>query len=233
MSPTQCTNQLINRLDPASRKVLLKHCDEMLLPSGTLLGQPGDVLEYAYFPSGCVITMMLQQNDDKGLEVGLIGDEGMLGIGALLGARESPYMLTVQSEGMVLRIDAEQLLSIIARYPVLEQQLQLYAGVLLQQLAQSSVCNRFHLVQARVARIILMFRDRLHSNNMLLTHEILANMLGARRVGVTKAAGILQKKLVLRYARGQLEVLNGRALETAACNCYALDKATYLTVFKN
>ncbi len=230
MNLFECSNQLINHFDEPSRKLILKHCDYLSLSTDTILAQPGDANEYVYFPSGCVIALMLQQSQDKGLEVCLVGDEGMLGVEALLGVNESPYLVLVQNEGMVIRLSTEQFIKIIARHPSITQQIHLYAGVLMQQLAQSSLCSHFHVVQARLARLILMFRDRLHSNSMVLTHGLLADMLGVRRVGVTKAAGILQKRRTLRYARGRIEILNVQALEAVACNCYAIDKTTYRTI---
>lgn len=230
MKPFECSNQLINHLDEPSRKLILKHCECLFVSAGSILGLPGSIAQYAYFPSGCVITLMLQQRDDKGIEVGVIGEEGMLGIEVMLGVRQSPYLILVQSDGMVLRIASDRLLKIIARQPSIQLALRLYVAVLMQQLAQSSLCSHFHLVQGRVARLLLMFRDRIHSNTIQITHELLADMLGVRRVGVTRAAGILQKQHTLRYARGRVEILNDQALEAAACTCYAIDKSTYLTI---
>ncbi|OYY48939.1 MAG: hypothetical protein B7Y48_08105 [Methylophilales bacterium 28-44-11] len=229
MNTLESSNQLINHLDAPARKLILKHSDELLLSTGTVLGQPGDANEYVYFPMNCVIALMLQQNEEKGMEICLVGREGMLGVEAILGVNESPYLILVQNEGSVLRIATEQLMKIIARHPSVEQHLHLYAGVLMQQLAQSSLCSHYHAVQARLARLILMFRDRLHSNTMQLTHGLLADMLGVRRVGVTKAAGALQKRRILRYARGHIEITNEGALEAISCVCYATDKATYDT----
>lgn len=233
MNPFECSNQLINHLDAPSRKLVLKHCDVLHLPAGTVLSQPGDVSEYVYFPSGCVVALMLHHSEEKGLEVCLVGEEGMLGVETMLGLNESPYLIVVQSEGMVLRISTELLMKMIVRHPAIEQHLHLYAGVIMNQLAQSSLCGHFHVVQARLARLILMFHDRLHSNSMQLTHGLLADMLGVRRVGITKAAGALQKSRTLRYARGHIEILNVKALEAVACSCYAIDKATYQLILND
>ena len=232
MNPFECSNQLINHLDESSRKQILKHSETLFLSAGSLLCQPGEVNKYVYFPSGCVIALMLQQKE-KGLEVHLVGEEGMLGVEVMLGVNESPYLVLVQNEGMVFRVSSTQLMKIIVRHPNIEQQLHLYTGVLMQQLAQSSLCSRYHVVQARLASLILMFRDRLHSNSMQLTHGLLADMLGVRRVGVTNAAGILQIRSTLRYARGHIEILNEQALEAVACDCYAADKATYQLILKH
>ncbi len=229
MNPNS-SNQLIHHFDEASHKLILKHCDALFLSTGTVLSQPGDANAYVYFPVDCVIALMLQQNEEKGMEICLVGREGMLGVEAVLGVNESPYLILVQNEGMALRISTEQLMKIIARHPSIEQHLHLYAGVLMQQLAQSSLCSHYHAVQARLARLILMFRDRLDSNSMQLTHGLLADMLGVRRVGVTKAAGLLQKRRILKYARGHIEITNEDALEALSCVCYATDKATYQTI---
>lgn len=233
MNPIACSNQLLNHLDASSLKLILKHSDHLFLSAATILGQPGDINQYVYFPSGCVIALMLHQSEEKGFEVCLVGEEGMLGVEAMLGVQESPYLILVQNEGMVFRLSAEQFIKIVNKHPRIAEQLHLYAGVLMQQLAQSSVCSHFHLVQARLARLLLMFRDRLHSNSIQLTHELLADMLGVRRVGVTKAAGILQKRRTLRYARGHIEILNEHALEAVACSCYAIDKASYQLILNH
>lgn len=232
MKSSVSSNQLINHLSESSRKLILKYSDALFLTAGTVLYQPGDVNEYVYFPSGCVIAMILQQKE-KGLEVHLVGEEGMLGVEVMLGVNKSPYMVLVQNEGMVLRIASDQLMKIIVRHPDVEQQLHLYTGVLMQQLAQSALCGHYHVVQARLASLILMFRDRLHSNSMQLTHGLLADMLGVRRVGVTNAAGKLQRGNTLRYARGHIEILNEKALEAMACDCYIVDKATYQLILKH
>lgn len=232
MNSFEYSNQLINHLDESSHKQILKHSEALFLSAGTILCQPGEVNKYVYFPSGCVIALMLQQKE-KGLEVHLVGEEGMLGVEVMLGINESPYLVLVQNEGMILRIASDRLMKIIVRHPNIEQQLHLYTGVLMQQLAQSSLCSHYHVVQARLASLILMFRDRLHSNSIQLTHGLLADMLGVRRVGVTNAAGILQNSLTLRYARGHIEILNEHALEAVACDCYKVDKAIYQLILKH
>lgn len=233
MNPIACSNHLLNHLDDSSLKLVLKHSDHLFLSAATILSQPGNANQYVYFPSGCVIVLMLHQSKEKGLEVCLVGEEGMLGVEAMLGVQESPYLILVQNEGMVFRLSAEQFTKIVNEHPQIAKHLHLYAAVMLQQLAQSSICSHFHTVQARLAKLLLMFRDRLHSNSIQLTHELLADMLGVRRVGVTKAAGNLQKKCTLRYTRGHIEILNKEALESVACSCYAIDKASYQLILNH
>lgn len=233
MSLIACSNQLLNYLDDTSRQLLIKHSEHLFLTSSTILAQPGDVNQYVYFPSTCVIGLMLHQNAKKVLEIYLVGEEGMMGVEAMLGLHESPYLALVQNEGMVFRLNTEQFMNIMTKHPMIAEHLHLYAGVMMQQLAQSSVCSHFHIVQARLARLLLMFRDRLHSNSIQLTHELLADMLGVRRVGVTKAAGNLQKNHTLRYTRGHIEILNEQALECVACSCYAIDKASYQLILNH
>jgi CRP-like cAMP-binding protein len=226
MNAFECSNQLINHLDEPTRKHILKHSEVLFLSAGVKLSQSGDVNDFVYFPSGCVIALMLHKNE-KGLEVCLVGEEGMFGLEAMLGVNHSPYLALVQNQGMVLRVATDQFMKIILRHSAMKQQLHLYTGVIMQQMAQTSFCSHYHLVQARLARLILMFRDRVHSNSLKLTHGVLADMLGVRRVGVTNAAGILQREHILRYARGHIEILDGQALETVACDCYRIDKAIY------
>lgn len=229
----ECSNELINHLDENLRKIVLKSCDSLFMSTGAILSHPGDITSYVYFPSGAVISIILHHKEEKRFEVSIVGQEGMVGIEAILGASESPYIILVQNEGKVERIQTEQLIKIIAEHPEIEKHLNLYTGFLLQQLAQSSYCNHFHDLKARLARLILMLRDRLHSKKMFMTHKVLADMLGVRRVGVTKAASILQRSRTLRYSRGHIEITNELALESVACSCYAIDKATYQSVLKH
>lgn len=230
MDHVECRNRLINNLELIVKNKLLAHCEIVELAIGQVLSQPGDILQHAYFPNTCLIALMMENNQDKGLEVGLIGEEGMLGIQIMIGASVSPYKIVVQGKGKALRIPSAMLLTQIDENIMLNDRLNSYISVLMQQLAQSSVCNRFHLVQARLVRLLLMFHDRLQTKVFYITQDLLASMLGVRRVGVTKAASTLQANKLIHYVRGNLEIIDLKGLRKLACSCYDLDKATYQTI---
>lgn len=230
MNNTQCQNGLINHLTLRCRHALLNQCEWVWLAKETVLSSSNQAIEHAYFPSGAVIALMMQQHADKSLELALIGEEGMQGIEPLLGVLVSPSSAIVHTEGMALKIPISSLLTLITQHASLKLSLHAYIAVTHAQLTQSSVCNRFHLVQQRLAKLLLMLEDRLHSSSFFITQDSLAGMLGVRRVGVTKAASQLQQKEILHYSRGHMEIVNHAALMHAACHCYAVDTRTYAAI---
>ena len=223
-------NLLLASLPAADRRRLLAHRDPVDLVASVTLTERGDVARHAYFPIDSFISLIAPVDGNAQLEVGLVGNEGMVGTAPILGVRLSPLRALVQGAGRAWQFDAATLTSEIERSPALRRVLHRYLYVLLSQVAQSAACTRFHFVEARLARWLLMTRDRAHSNSFQITHEFLAYMLGVRRVGVTRAASALQRREVIHYTRGNLEILDDRALEAAACGCYAAAKATYADV---
>ena len=230
MPPTQAvpaTNRLLAALPRKDRQHLLASCEPVELMLADVLGNPGDPIRYVYFPTDSVVSSVMPIDGGTGLEVRLIGNEGMLGIPLMLGVDVAQFHAVVQKAGPALRIAAALFLREFEQSLALQHQLKRYLYVLMSQLAQTAACNRFHVVEERLARLLLMTRDRAHSEAFHITQELLAQMLGVRRVGVTKAAGSLQKKKLISYSRGDVRIHDGGGLEAASCSCYRADKEIY------
>jgi len=184
-------------------------------------------LSHVYFPTGCFISLIMPIDASAALEVGMVGAEGMFGLPLALGVDVSPVRAVVQGAGSALRMDAAIFRRELARSEALQRQIDRYVFVQLSQLAQTAACTRFHVVEARLARWLLMTQDRAISGKFHVTQEFLAYMLGVRRVGVTKAASSLQARRLIRYSRGNITVLDRRGLKAAACGCYRADLESY------
>jgi CRP-like cAMP-binding protein len=190
-----------------------------------VLYEPGAAIKYVYFPNDSIISLISELSETSWLEVGMVGSEGMAGLAVFMGVNSSSTRALVQGAGTAMRMSSAALRTEANRLGDLHHLLHRYSHSLLTQVSQSSACNRFHFVDARLARWLLMTKDRLGAEEFPLTQEFLASMLGVRREGVSKAAGALQEAKLIRYSRGIITLLNRRGLEAKSCECYAIIKA--------
>jgi CRP-like cAMP-binding protein len=220
-------NHLIALLPSKDRQHLLAGCKKVELVFGNVLCEPGEHIRNVYFPINSYVSLVTQIDDHVKLEVGLVGSEGMFGTSLVLGVDVPSMHSVVLGGGTAWRIDAADFIVKLQQNPALQQELKRYIHVLMSQLAQMAVCSRFHVAEERLARWLLMTADRAHSAQFHVTHEFLAYMLGVRRVGITNAAGSLQKRKLISYSRGDITIIDRSGLEAASCVCYRTDKETY------
>lgn len=214
-------NRLLLDLPTMDRSRFVEQCDTVELAFGTVLCEPGHPILHVYFPRTAYISLMATLYGHPPLEIGLIGNEGVLGATLALGVNTAPMRAVVQGAGSSLRMSCTQLQVALHDSPLLLCRLNQYLYVLLMQLAQTAACTHFHEIEPRLARWLLMTHDRAHANHFHLTHAFLANMLGVRRSGVTLAAGALQQRRLIRYTRGEITILDRKGLEAASCECYS------------
>jgi CRP-like cAMP-binding protein len=224
------SNRLIGALPRRERSRFLQDCEPVNLTFGQVLCEPDEPYRHAWFPLDGFISTVATVGTHQPLEVRLIGNEGMLGATLILGVNTVPLRAVVQGTGAAWRIGAAALRRALGRSPALRPLLSRYLYVLVAQLSQSTGCNLFHDVEARLARWLLMTHDRAHVDYFHLTHAFLADMLGVRRSGITVAAGALQQRRLIHYARGKISVLDRAGLEAASCDCYAALREDYAQV---
>lgn len=212
-------NRLLAALSPEERARLAPHLELVPLALGQILFRPEDRLDFAHFPVTAIVSLLTELEDGTGMEVGLVGREGVAGVSAFLGGTETK-VATVQGEGEGLRIRAAALREEFARGGTLQSGLLRYTHALMAQISQSAVCNVRHPLPGRLARWLLMYHDRLRRDEFDLTHEFMANMLGVRRAGITEVAATLQQEGFINYQRGHIRILNREGLEDYACECY-------------
>jgi CRP-like cAMP-binding protein len=220
-------NHLIERLPRKDRLRLLAICEPVQLLLSEVLCEPGEPTRHVYFPTEGFISLVALVEGSPGVEVGMVGREGMLGAQLALGVVTAPLHALVQGAGAAWRIATDLFRRELAASSALQQGLNRYLYVLMAQQAASAACLRFHLIGPRLARWLLMSQDRAHCDSFHVTHEFLAYMLGMRREGVTAAACALQRLGLIQYHRGEMTVLDRSGLEAAACSCYAADGQTY------
>jgi CRP-like cAMP-binding protein len=220
-------NRLLAALPNSDRRRILADCETVELTLAQVLCAPWVPRNCIYFPTSSSISLTMPTDDSAAFEVGLIGNEGMLGIALVLDAEPSPERAVVQGAGSALRMDAAPLRRELRRSKALRGAVDRYVHIRMSQLAQAAICAHFHLLESRLARRLLMSQDRAHANTFNVTQEVLALKLGVRRVGVTKAASSLQRRRLIRYSRGDITVLDRSGLMAASCGCYQADRESY------
>lgn len=220
-------NHLIELLPERDRLRLLARCEPVSLVLAQVLCEAGTPLEHVFLPVEGFISLVMQVDHHPALEVGMLGRDGVLGASLVLGMADVPLRALVQGAGSAWRVTAPDFLTELNRSRALRHYLLRYLSVRMAQLATSAACLRFHLIGPRLARWLLMSQDCAHADHFQVTHEFLSYMLGVRRVGITEAAGAMQRQGLITYHRGRVTVLDRAGLESAACSCYAADRHAY------
>ena len=214
-------NMLLAAIPRVEYERMLPSLEAVELVFADVLYESGDHIKHVYFPNDSLVSLLTVVDQHLALEVGMVGPEGMVGTAFALGIDVTPVTALVQGSGSAMRMTSARFRKEFQRSEALQKVVLRYTHQLMSQIAQTAACNRFHQVEARLARWLLMTRDRVSSNQFQLTHEFLGHMLGVRRVGVTNAALALKRRKLISYSRGSISILNGAGLEKTACSCYA------------
>jgi CRP-like cAMP-binding protein len=222
--PSPSQNHLLAALPTAEFEPLASHLELVTLALGDMLYEPGGQLRHAYFPTSAIVSLHYVMEDGASSESAGVGNEGVVGISLFMGGNTTPSAAVVQTAGHAYRLDARFLKEAFFRAGLLQRVLLRYTQALMTQMAQTAACNRHHSVEQQLCRWLLLTLDRLPSNELVMTQELIANMLGVRREGITEAAGKLQRAGFISYRRGHIAVLDRAGLETRVCECYAVVK---------
>jgi CRP-like cAMP-binding protein len=223
-TPTPQQNQLLAAAPADVQERLLPHLEGMHMPLGKILYESGDISRHVYFPTDSIVSLLYVMEDGASAEISVVGNEGVIGISVFMGGESTPSRAIVQSAGHAYRLPGQRLKDEFNRDADMRLLMLRYTQALITQMAQTAVCNRHHSIDQQLCRWILLSLDRLPSNQLGMTQELIANMLGVRREGVTHAAGKLQKLGVIEYHRGHISVLDRPKLEGLSCECYAVVK---------
>ncbi|WP_373187900.1 Crp/Fnr family transcriptional regulator [Halopseudomonas sp.] len=221
-SPQQ--NHLLIGLQEETAERLLPHLELVNMALGKVLYEPGDVMTHVYFPIDCIVSLLYVMENGASAEISVIGNEGLIGISLFMGGESTPSRAIIQSAGRAYRLQSRRLKDEFNRHGDLMVLVLRYTQALITQMAQTAVCNRHHKIDQQLCRWLLLSLDRLPDNNLTMTQELIANMLGVRREGVTEAAGKLQELGAISYNRGKIKVLDRAQLEKLSCECYAVVK---------
>jgi len=217
-------NRLLAALGPDERHRLSSHLELVPMRLGKVIYESGDVLHHVYFPTDCIVSLLYVLENGASAEISVVGNEGLIGIALFMGGETTPSRAIVQSAGHAYRLDGARLKEQFHRSAAAQLLLLRYTQALITQMAQTAVCNRHHSVDQQLCRWLLLSLDRLSANRLTMTQELIANMLGVRREGVTEAAGKLQQAGLIHYSRGHISVLDRTGLEARCCECYAVVK---------
>jgi CRP-like cAMP-binding protein len=217
-------NHILDALPLSERERLFPHLKFVAMPLGMVLYESGAALRHIYFPTNSIVSLLYVMRDGASAEIAVVGNEGAVGVSLFMGGETTPSRAIVQSAGQAYRLTGERLKQEFNRHGSMLHVLLRYTQSLLTQMAQTAVCNRHHTLDQQLCRWLLLSLDRLSSNQLNMTQELIANMLGVRREGVTDAAGKLQDLGVIRYARGKITVLDRPRLERLSCECYGVVK---------
>jgi len=220
-------NRLLAGLPRRSLERMMPHLESVSLALGEVLYEPGGLIRHCYFPNDGVVSLLTVVAPHKAAEVGMVGGEGLVGSSAAVGIKRSQYRAVVQGAGSAMRMAAARLQKEFDGSLALHRGVLRFTHALMGQIAQTAVCNRFHTTEKRLARWLLVTRDRVGSEDFQMTHQFLSTMIGVRRVGVTQAAGNLARRKLISYSRGHVLILNVKGLQAASCHCYGVVKAMY------
>ena len=226
-APDPLHNHLLASLPPDARARLFLQLELVPMPLGEVLYESGSRLRHVYFPTTCIVSLLYVMEDGATGEIAVVGNEGVIGIALFMGGETTPSRALVQSKGQAYRLKSQLLKEEFNRSGEMQHLLLRYTQALLTQMAQTAVCNRHHSVDQQLCRWLLLSLDRLSTNKLSMTQELIANMLGVRREGVTEAAGKLQAAGLIHYSRGHITVLDRPRLEALACECYAVVKKEF------
>ncbi len=220
-------NQLLAALSEAEFERLLPHFEAVELPLGKALYESGTTMSHVFFPTTAIVSLLYVMEDGSSGEIAVVGHEGIVGISLFMGGQSTPSRAIVQSSGYGFSLKSSILMKEFNKGGPILHLLLRYTQALITQMSQTAVCNRHHSLDQQLCRWLLLSLDRIHTNELVMTQELIANMLGVRREGVTDAAGRLQKEGLIRYRRGQITVLDRERLEQRTCECYAVVKKEY------
>jgi CRP-like cAMP-binding protein len=222
--PNPRQNHLLGVLPLPEYERLLAHVEPVQMSLGGVLYESGMALRHVYFPTNCIVSLLYVMADGASAEIAVVGNDGMVGVALFMGGETTPSRAVVQSAGTAYRLPGNVLKETFNRGGPIQHLLLRYTQSLLTQMAQTAVCNRHHSLEQQLCRWLLLSIDRLPNDTLFMTQELIANMLGVRREGVTEAAGKLQERGVITYRRGVISVLDRRRLEESSCECYAVVK---------
>ncbi len=220
-------NQLLAALPPDECARILPDLEPVFLPLGDTLCEPYREMKYVYFPLGCIVSLLCVMEDGGSAEISVVGNEGIVGVSLFMGGETTPSRAVVQSGGHAYRLKGQSMKAEFYRAGPMQRLLLRYTQALLTQMAQTAVCNRHHTLDQQLCRWLLLSNDRLLTDELVMTQELIANMLGVRREGVTEAAGKLQKAGLISYHRGHIFILDREGLEHRTCECYSVVKREY------